>query len=108
MVPVVPAQETLDWLKINSSRPNSNSPLPATRVEGPCECDLCLRRSKFFTASEYAPRLRACLEVEQQLIKDVVEGGWPREVERHSAISGRICGLLAELGEPVRSNRPES
>jgi hypothetical protein len=29
--------------------------LPA---EGPCECDLYLRCSKFFTTSEYAPRLR--------------------------------------------------
>jgi hypothetical protein len=25
----------------------------------PCECDLYLRCSKFFTTSEYAPRLRA-------------------------------------------------
>jgi hypothetical protein len=34
-----------------------------------------------------------------RLVQDAVERGWPREVERYTAISGRICELLAELGE---------
>ncbi|MBE1609780.1 hypothetical protein [Actinopolymorpha pittospori] len=38
--------------------------LPA---EGPCECDLMLSCSKFLTTSDYAPRLRARLAVEDQL-----------------------------------------
>ncbi|GAA3479581.1 hypothetical protein [Streptomyces yanii] len=36
---------------------------------------------------------------EQQLAQDAVERGWPREVERHSAIADRIRSLLADLGE---------
>jgi hypothetical protein len=41
-----------------------------TPAEGPCECDLLLTCSKFLTTSDYAPRLRARLAVEQQLIDD--------------------------------------
>ncbi|MGW6206298.1 hypothetical protein ACWF9B_21985 [Streptomyces sp. NPDC055089] len=46
-----------------------------------------------------APRLRSRLAREQELAQDAVELGWPREVERHNAITERICGLLADLGE---------
>jgi hypothetical protein len=71
-------------------------------AEGPCACDLNLRCPKFFTTSEYGPWLRDRLQVEQQLIQDAIERGWPREAERHTVISGRICELLTELGEPAR------
>jgi len=93
---------TVDWLKTNFLKTELELGhclrLPQ---EGPCECDLYLRCSKFFTTSEYAPRLRARLACEQQLIDDAVERGWPREVERHTAISRRLCELLADLGEPT-------
>ena len=74
--------------------------------EGPCECDLYLRCSKFFTTSEYAPRLRARLTREQQLVDDAIERGWSREVERHTAISRRLCELLTDLGEPTSPTAP--
>jgi integrase len=93
---------TVDWLKTNFLKTELELGhclrLPQ---EGPCECDLYLRCSKFFTTSEYAPRLRARLACEQQLIDDAVERGWPREVERHTATSRRLCELLADLGEPT-------
>jgi hypothetical protein len=92
----------VDWLKTNFLKTELELGhclrLPQ---EGPCECDLYLRCSKFFTTSQYAPRLRARLACEQQLIDDAVERGWPREVERHTAISRRLCELLADLGEPT-------
>jgi hypothetical protein len=53
--------------------------------------------SKFLTTSEYAPRLRARLEVEQQLIDDATARGWPRESERHTATKTRIEQLLKDL-----------
>lgn len=71
--------------------------------EGPCECDLVLTCSKFVTTSDYAPRLRARLGVEQQLIDDATSRGWDREVERHQATCGRLEQLLRELGEKPRS-----
>ena len=93
-------QDTLDWLKTNFFKTELELGhclrMPA---EGPCECDLYLRCSKFFTTSEYVPRLRDRLVREHKLVQDAVERGWPREVERHTAISGRICELLAELGK---------
>lgn len=58
--------------------------------EGPCECDLVLTCSKFLTTSDYAPRLRDRLNVEDQLIADATARGWQREVERHTAIR-RLC-----------------
>ncbi|PJM98610.1 hypothetical protein CG740_34790 [Streptomyces sp. CB01201] len=54
---------------------------------------------RHLTTSEYAPRLRSRLAREQQLARDAVERGWPREVERHNAIADRISGLLEDLGE---------
>lgn len=70
--------------------------LPA---EGPCECDLMLTCSKFLTTSEYAPRLRERLKVEEELAEDARTRGWPREVERHKATRHRIAMLLREFGE---------
>ena len=57
--------------------------------------------SKFLTTSEYVPRLRARLNVEQQLIADAVQRGWDREVERHQR-ADRLTQLLADLGDEVR------
>jgi hypothetical protein len=70
-----------------------------TPAEGPCECDLVLTCSKFLTTSDYAPRLRARLDVEQQLIDDATARGWQREIERHTATRQRLHQLLSELGE---------
>jgi hypothetical protein len=68
-----------------------------TPAEGPCECDLVLTCSKFLTTSDYAPRLRARLGVEQQLIDDATARGWPREIERHKATRRRLKQLLHDL-----------
>lgn len=96
-------QDTLNWLKTNYFKTELElGHCLRTPAEGPCECDLYLRCSKFFTTSEYAPRLRARLVREQQLMQDAVERGWPREAERHTAISGRICELLTDLGESTQ------
>jgi hypothetical protein len=54
------------------------------------------------TTSEDGLRLPDRLQVGQQLIRDATERGRPREAGRHTAISGRICALLTELGEPAR------
>ncbi|MEU9238147.1 site-specific integrase [Streptomyces sp. NPDC048385] len=93
-------EDTLNWLKTNffKSELELGHCLRAP-AEGPCECDLYLRCSKFLTTSKYAPRLRARLSREQQLAQDAAERGWPREVERHTAIADRIRSLLADLGE---------
>lgn len=47
--------------------------------EGPCECDLVLTCSKFVTTSDSAPRLRARLDIERQLIDEATTRGWDRE-----------------------------
>lgn len=71
-------------------------------TEGPCECDLYLACSKFLTTSDYAPQLRARLQLEDQLIDDARTRGWTREVERHQATQRRIEALLGQLntGDP--------
>ncbi|MFE7040793.1 tyrosine-type recombinase/integrase [Streptomyces atratus] len=93
-------EDTLNWLKTNFFKTELElGHCLRAPAEGPCECDLYLRCSKFLTTSEYAPRLRSRLAREQQLAQDAVERSWPREVERHNAIAGRIRGLLADLGE---------
>ena len=69
-----------------------------TPAEGPCECDLVLTCSEFLTTSDYAPRLRDRLEVEQQLIDDATARGWQREIERHQRTADRLTALLQELG----------
>ncbi len=74
--------------------------LPA---EGPCECDLVLNCPKFLTTSEYAPRLRARLCREDELIADARDRGWQREIERHQATQRRIRQLLTDLDEPGQS-----
>jgi hypothetical protein len=99
--------EAVDWLKSDFLKTELELGhclrLPA---EGPCECDLYLTCAKFVTTPDYAPRLRARLEVEQQLVQDADERGWTREVERHTAISPRVQGLLTDLGEPTDSDTP--
>ncbi|MFJ5695104.1 tyrosine-type recombinase/integrase [Arthrobacter sp. NPDC093125] len=70
--------------------------LPA---EGPCECELMLSCPKFLTTSEYAPRLQARLQREEELVIDAEVRGWPREVERHRATQRRITQLLRDLNE---------
>jgi hypothetical protein len=93
-------EEAVDWLKSNFLKTELELGhclrLPA---EGPCECDLYLTCAKFVTTPEYAPRLQARLEVEQQLIHDADERGWTREVERHAAVARRLTSLLTDLGE---------
>lgn len=100
-------QDTLDWLKTNFFKTELELGhclrMPA---EGPCECDLYLRCSKFLTTSEYVPRLQDRLVREHELAQDAAERGWPREVERHTAISGRICELLTELGVSAAPDTP--
>jgi hypothetical protein len=64
--------------------------------------------AKFVTTPEYAPRLRARLEVEQQLVQDADDRGWTREVERHTSIGRRLQGLFAELGESTDPDAPET
>lgn len=71
--------------------------LPA---EGPYECDLYLTCAKFVTTSEYAPRLRARLDVEHALATDAADRGWAREAERHRCTSERIEKLLTDLDQP--------
>jgi hypothetical protein len=92
--------EAVHWLKANFFKTELELGhclrLPA---EGPCECDLYLTCAKFVTTGEYAPRLRARLDVEQQLIQDADQHGWAREAERHTATANRIQGLLTDLGE---------
>ena len=106
--------EAVGWLKSNFFKtglePGHCLRLPA---EGPCECDLCLTCAKIVTTPESIPRLRARLEVEQQLVQDADERGWTREVERHTAVARRLQGLLTDLGEttdpddaPQRGPRP--
>jgi integrase len=101
--------DAVDWLKSNFLKTELELGhclrLPA---EGPCECDLYLTCAKFVTTPEYAPRLRARLEVEQQLVQDADDRGWTREVERHTSIGRRLQGLLAELGESTDPDAPET
>jgi hypothetical protein len=104
--------EAVHWLKTNFFKTELELGhclrLPA---EGPCECDLYLTCAKFVTTPEYAPRLRARLEVEQQLVQDARVRGWTRETERHTAVARRLKGLLTDLGEaaehdPEKGPRP--
>ncbi|MGR6924340.1 tyrosine-type recombinase/integrase [[Actinomadura] parvosata] len=92
--------EAVDWLKSNFLKTELELGhclrLP---TEGPCECDLYLTCAKFVTTPDYAPRLQARLDVEQQLIQDADERGWTREVERHQAVVRRLEALLADLGQ---------
>ena len=100
--------EAVHWLKTNFFKTELELGhclrLPA---EGPCECDLYLTCAKFVTTGEYAPRLRARLDVEQQLVQDAEVRGWAHEAERHTAIAGRLRGLLTDLGEPADHDAPE-
>jgi len=81
--------ESVHWLQTNFLKTELELGhclrLPA---EGPCECELMLTCPKFLTTSEYAPRLKARLGREEELIADAEVQGWPREVERHQATQG--------------------
>jgi hypothetical protein len=63
-----------------------------------------LTRSKFVTTTDYTPRLRELLDLEQRLAEDAAQRGWPREAERHNAIVGRIAALLDELAPQELTN----
>ncbi len=68
-----------------------------TPAEGPCEGDLVLTCSKFLTTSDYAPRLRARLAVEQQLIHDATGRGWqPKRLGKGSPRSATGVVLQSE------------
>ena len=93
-------EQTVNWLKTNFLKTELElGHCLRMPQEGPCECDLFLRCTKFFTTSAYAPRLRERLATEHQLIKDATERNWPREIERHTAMANRITELLDQLGE---------
>lgn len=68
--------------------------------EGPCECDLFLTCSKFFTTSEYLPRLKARVQAEDALAARAEANGWAREVERHTRTRERLGDLIRTL-EPA-------
>lgn len=91
-------QSTLHWLQTNFLKTELELGhclrLPA---EGPCECELMLSCPKFLTTSDYAPKLRARLAREEELVTDAQTRGWPREVERHRATQRRIQQLLNDL-----------
>lgn len=92
--------EAVSWLQTNFLKTELElGHCLRTPAEGPCECDLVLTCSKFLTTSDYAPRLRARLDVEQQLIDDATARGWDREVERHATTLHRVQSLLADLGD---------
>jgi integrase len=94
--------EAVSWLQTNFLKTELElGHCLRTPAEGPCECDLVLTCSKFLTTSDYAPRLRARMEVEDQLIADATARGWDREVERHQAARSRIEQLLQDLNEPA-------
>ncbi|WP_147376171.1 hypothetical protein [Micromonospora radicis] len=46
----------------------------------------------------HTPRLQERLRTEEQLIADVTERGWAREIERRRCAADRIRGFLDELG----------
>ena len=90
--------EAVSWLQTNFLKTELElGHCLRTPAEGPCECDLVLTCSKFLTTSDYAPRLRARLDVEQQLIDDAIARSWPREIERHEATKRRLEQLLHDL-----------
>lgn len=92
------APEAVSWLQTNFLKTELElGHCLRTPAEGPYECDLVLTCSKFLTTSDYVPRLRARLAVEQQLIDDAIERGWQREIERHAASKERIEQLLGDL-----------
>ena len=99
--------EAVSWLQTNFLKTELElGHCLRTPAEGPCECDLVLSCSKFLTTGDYAPRLRARLAVEQQLIDDATSRGWDREVERHTATRDRIHALLVQLG-PSKTDQAE-
>ncbi len=99
--------EAVSWLQTNFLKTELElGHCLRTPAEGPCECDLMLTCSKFLTTSDYAPRLRDRVIVEQQLIDDAVTRGWDREVERHTTTKNRIEALLTQLGDDAVEDCP--
>ncbi len=97
--------EAVSWLQTNFLKTELElGHCLRTPAEGPCECDLVLTCSKFLTTSDYTPRLRARLDVEQQLIDDATTRGWQREIERHAATRTRIEQLLRDLLDTQDTN----
>jgi hypothetical protein len=100
-------QQSLHWLQTNFLKTELELGhclrLPA---EGPCECDLVLTCPKFLTTSDYAPRLRARLDTEAELIADAQRRGWDREVVRHQATQRRLQQLLDELEDDTAAPTP--
>jgi len=75
-------EPALHWLQTNFLKLNSNSATAyACPQKDPCECELMLSCSKFLTTSDCAPKLRARLAREEELITDAQTRGWPREVD---------------------------
>lgn len=94
-------QSEVDWLASNFLKTELElGGCVRAPAEGPCECDLFLTCTKFFTTKAHAPRLRARWAREQDLIEDAKLRGWPKEVERHLATQRRIDALLKDLDEP--------
>jgi len=85
------------YASLSNPLSTSSTKTPSIDTSDPSKCDLVLTCSKFLTTSDYTPRLRARLAVEQQLIDDATERGWQREVERHTATQRRIEQLLSDL-----------
>jgi hypothetical protein len=96
-------EDTLKWRRTNFFKTELElGHYLRAPAERPCECAPYLRCSKFLTTSEYAPRLRSRLACEQQVAQDVVERGWLREVERHTAIANRIRPFSPTSAKRVR------
>ncbi|WP_246083409.1 tyrosine-type recombinase/integrase [Nonomuraea diastatica] len=97
-------EEAVHWLKTNFFKTELELGhclrLPA---EGPCECDLYLSCAKFVTTPEYVPRLRARLQVEQELVQDADERGWARELSV-TAPPPAACKVCS----PTSANPPTS
>jgi hypothetical protein len=97
--------EAVSWLQTNFLKTELElGHCLRTPAEGPCECDLVLTCSKFLTTSDYAPRLKARLAVEQQLIDDATTRGWQREIERQAATKNRIEQPLCDLDDTQDRN----
>ena len=60
--------------------------------------------SKFLTTSDYAPRLRTRLAVEQQLIHDAIARGWAPRGRTPPSHKHRLEQLLRELDETPRAD----
>jgi integrase len=69
--------------------------------EGPCECELYLTCTKFFTTPAHAPRLRGKYEAEMRLVREAATNGWSRMAENAQAKAKVVHELLNDLGESI-------